>query len=543
VFSNPEVVRRANSEFIPVALKAATVNFPPDSEEGRLYREIGRSKVAPQGICVANSAGKVLAWTAMFDNDASVLGFLDYTLTRYGDHPGGETAVTAERFVMYPSGKGPDVADSGQPLTIPLKHRDGERCLGALGVPEGTLRGRTWGRAFKDGKPLGDTTRQENYIEDRFEVSVDQQEALARALASAGLGPFELPEGLSRSLVSTAHLGMLDVNPLGAHGGQNDRKEWSFRGQKDTDRIRFEGTSHVAAGDSRVGPDGRLWSHEVKLSWKVSIEMKGNRITRLLAVAEGHEKLKWVNVNMPEGQNEVASLTGGHPIDFNGEVRYGFEGQPAAAHEIGSGPEVGPPQNAQEGQGGLPQSLQEKMRKLQERVEKRERDNSRLGAVLGKLDPLMKEGKFKEAEAVLDEAHKLLGELEKGDPGKSERGNKDETPSREGTEQRFQGKIQRLHSGVEKWQREGKDPSPIGGIMEKFEPLMKEGKILEAEALLDQALKLLKEGNERSQAPAPIPDQKIAWAQDLAAAEKRAKDEKKLVLQFLMLGDLGDPNC
>jgi hypothetical protein len=541
VFSNPEVVRRANSEFIPIALKAATVNFPPDSEEGRLYREIGRSKVAPQGICVANSAGKVLAWTAMFDNDASVLGFLDYTLKRYGSHPGAEAAVAAERFLKYPSVKVQDIADSVQPLTIPLKHHDSERCLGALGVPEGTLRGRTWGRAFKDGKPLGDTTRQENYIEDRFEVSVDQQEALARALASAGEGLFELPEGLSRSLVSTAHLGMLDVNPLGAHGGQNVRKEWIFRGRKDSDRIRFEGTSLVAGSETRG--DGARWSHEVKLAWKVSIEMKGNRITRLLAVAEGHEKLKWGNVNMPVGQNEVASLTAGRPIDFDGEVRYGFEGRPAAAHEIGSGPEVGPPQNAQGEQGGLPQALQEKMRKLQERVEKRQSDNSRLGAVLGKLDPLMKEGKFKEAEAVLDEAHKLLGELEKGDPGKSERANKDETPSREGTEQRLQGKIQRLHAGVEKWQGEGKDPSPVGRIMEKFEPLMKEGKILEAEALLDQALKMLKEGNERSQAPAPIPAQKIAWAEDLAAAQKRAKDEKKLVLQFLMLGDLDDPHC
>ena len=53
-----------SADFVPVALKAGVVNNPPYDEEGRLYREIGRSKVLPQGICVINSACKVLAWTA-----------------------------------------------------------------------------------------------------------------------------------------------------------------------------------------------------------------------------------------------------------------------------------------------------------------------------------------------------------------------------------------------------------------------------------------------------------------------------------------------
>ncbi len=471
MFSNPEVVRRANSEFIPVALKAVTVNFPPDSEEGRLYREIGRSKVAPQGICVANSAGKVLAWTAMFDNNASVLGFLDYTLKRYGSHPGAETAVAAERFVMYPSGKGPDVADSGQPLAIPLKHHDGERCLGALGVPEGTLRGRTWGRAFKDGKPLGDTTRQENYIEDRFEVLADAQEALARALASAGKGLLELPEGLSRSLVSTAHLGMLDVNPLGAHGGQNDRKEWSFRGQKDGDRVRFEGTSLLADSETRV--DGARWSHEVKLSWKVSIEMKGNRITRLLAVADGHEKLKWGNVNIREGQSEVASLTGGRPIDFDGEVRYGFEGRPAAAHEIGSSPEVGPAQ-------ALESDLPSKMQKFQaalKRAQQEGKDLSEVGKIMEGLEALMKEGKSKEAGERLDRALKLLA----GESGQA-------APPGDVPES-LQAKIQQLHEAIQAQEQRQKE---IEREIQKFPPLVQKGDFAEAEKQIDRILELLK---------------------------------------------------
>ena len=63
VFAQPEVIRRVHADFVPVALKAALVNRPPDDQEGLLYREIGRSKPGPQGICVVNSAGKVLAWT------------------------------------------------------------------------------------------------------------------------------------------------------------------------------------------------------------------------------------------------------------------------------------------------------------------------------------------------------------------------------------------------------------------------------------------------------------------------------------------------
>ncbi len=72
VFSNPEVARRIKADFVPVALKAGLVNNPPVGPEGLLYREIGRSKPAPQGICVANSDGKVLDWALMFDGDKSV---------------------------------------------------------------------------------------------------------------------------------------------------------------------------------------------------------------------------------------------------------------------------------------------------------------------------------------------------------------------------------------------------------------------------------------------------------------------------------------
>src|SRR5207244_12536487 len=99
VLTKAEVIRRVKADFIPVALKAALVNNPPNDEEGQLYREIGRSKPAPQGICVVNSAGKVLDWALMFDDDPSVLSFFDHALKRFRDYPDAKRPVAAGRYM------------------------------------------------------------------------------------------------------------------------------------------------------------------------------------------------------------------------------------------------------------------------------------------------------------------------------------------------------------------------------------------------------------------------------------------------------------
>jgi hypothetical protein len=41
----------------------------------------------------------------------------------------------------------------------------------------------------------------------------------------------------------------------------------------------------------------------------------------------------------------------------------------------------------------------------------------------------------------------------------------------------------------------------------------------------------------------PSYSKRIAWVKDLATAQRQARSQKKLVLQFLMLGDLPDPHC
>ncbi len=274
-----------NRDFIPVALKAAKVADPPDDDEGRLYREIGRSKPAPQGICVVNSSGKALAWSLMFDDDAAVGGFLEACLEKYRT---GKPPAT-ERWMRYPSRKMEDVPGAGGDLRVPDGHAKGERCRATPGWPEGTLVGRMTGRALKDGKPVADVLRQEHYVEDRFDLPPDAQRALA-----AGEGRFRLPDEVSRALVSRAFLGMLDVNPLGAPGGKSDRERLDLWGRREGATLLIEGTSDVAGGQAEAGrtTDGRLWTHEVKLSWRGRVELKDGRVERLLAVAEGRARLR-----------------------------------------------------------------------------------------------------------------------------------------------------------------------------------------------------------------------------------------------------------
>jgi hypothetical protein len=371
VFSNPDVIRRVNADFVPVALKMDLVNFPPDDEEGRLCREIGRSKIVPQGICVVNSAGKVLAWTVAFDDDKSVLAFLDHCLTRFAQFPDAKKPVAAERYGQFPSHKVADLADNGKVPVIIDRHPEGKHCPAKPPLRKGTIIARVFGRALdKDGKLVSNTVPQENYVEDRFHVPVAMQEALAKALADAGTERFLLADDLARLLVSHAFLGQLDVNPLAeARDGKGALKHCEFwaqpvgAGGKGPVRVRVEGKSEAAGGTSDAGRGGdrAFWRHEVKLTWEGIIELEGKRMSRLLLVARGSEKLKWGNKNLPKlkGQADLTVLVAGHAIDLSCGVRYGIIGAPVAADEAGDAeaPAERPAQIPDEARNQLVQTL------------------------------------------------------------------------------------------------------------------------------------------------------------------------------------------
>jgi Spy/CpxP family protein refolding chaperone len=66
-------------------------------------------------------------------------------------------------------------------------------------------------------------------------------------------------------------------------------------------------------------------------------------------------------------------------------------------------------------------------------------------------------------------------------------------PSPETVQRVLEGKLKNVQEGVQGWQNEGRDPSKVAEVMQEFEPLMKAGRHKDAEAVLDRALKLLRE--------------------------------------------------
>ncbi len=420
VFSNPEVVRRVNGEFIPVALKAGMVNNPPRGVEGALYAEIARSKPAPQGICTTNSAGKVLAWALSFDDNKSILGFLDHVSDRYREFSDASSPVNAERYRKFPSHKLSDVNDNGKRINAPERHANGDRCPAVPALERGTLVGRIIGRALDDdGIPVSDTVRQELYMEARMQVAVSVQEQFARVATHTDGRRFRLPREFVQALVSPAFLGQLDVNPSGGvPGSQNERRVSDFWGQQvdfsdrdDTVRFRIDGKSNVAgvADYSRTRrSDGRLWEHTVALDWYGFIDIKNHRVNKLVMIANGKERLRWGTARLLLSTESAAEhLMAGHPIDLKCAVRYGLFAQPCSPDEVVDGAGNDRSRN------GPGAAIQVKMQRLQaglQQLRKSGGNPTRIVQRMKEFGPLMRAKQFKKAEALLDAALQLLAE-------------------------------------------------------------------------------------------------------------------------------------
>jgi hypothetical protein len=305
---------------------------PPSGIEGDLYRELKRTQPAPQGICVANSSGKVLSWSLTFEDDASVLKFLDHSSARYADHPNASATVAAERFMRFPIHKLPDIADNGKIPKIPDSHAEGELCPGHLPIKKGSLLAKIVGRALdSDGQPISNARTQDNYIEDRFEIPLGAQKEFGAAVAAARGEPFRVPEALSLLLVSNAYLGMLDVNPIGrVYSAAETTAEkinlWAEQSADGSD-VSLWGTSSVSGHQDKRGQktDGRRWNHSVTINWTGKVTLGGEGIQALAILGNGDEKLQWNAGGSRTGGNDVANLPAGRPIDFSGKVRYGIE--------------------------------------------------------------------------------------------------------------------------------------------------------------------------------------------------------------------------
>ena len=296
---------------------------------------------------MVNSAGKVLDWVFMFDDNKGVLAFLDHAQSGSPVSRREETVPRRAR-AKFPGQKLADIEDNGKVMPIVEGHPR-ESCPAKPRVQQDHHRAHGYlaGRLDNDGKPVADTVRQENYVEDRFNVPVVKQEAAQLAPPPASARTLKIADSLARVLASHAFMGELDVNPFGdVNGSKGLRADCSFWGQKvQTDgngpaRVHIDGKSEAAAVALRQpkAAAAPLWQHQVrKLAWEGLIEMNGNRITRLLLVAHGTDMLKRGNKKAELGQ-----LPGGHIafIDLDCGVRYGIIGEPVLAEKAGSADEI-----------------------------------------------------------------------------------------------------------------------------------------------------------------------------------------------------------
>jgi hypothetical protein len=350
VFSNPQVVRRIQTDFVPLALRAPLVNQADslrDQDEKWLYQRINRAKLAPQGICLLNSSGQVLSWVQMFDSNKDVLAFLDHGRKLFRKHPTAKRVVATERYLKFPSTRVKDVRDGAKVPVIARAHPKGKTCPAKYAkgkVAAGDLLAQLVGRALdKQGKPLADVVNQEHYAEDRFLVPARLQAAVARALAKAGKAAVPLPGEFARFCATYANLGHIDVRPLFEVGGHENKGKWKrcefrarkFTAGKETTLWRIEGESEVVSKVA-INGDG---VHNVKLAWEGFIEVKGERLLRLLLAARGTEKLQFSNndnrLKKVKG-DEVAFLPAGRPINVDSAVRYGIIGEPVAEDQVGA---------------------------------------------------------------------------------------------------------------------------------------------------------------------------------------------------------------
>src|SRR5438128_1739708 len=151
----------------------------------------------------------------MFDDDQSVLDFLDQGRKRFQDNADPRQLVATHRYMKFPSDRTRDNQDETKlPAVIADGHAKGKSCPAKDGkgpVPSGSIVARVVGRALdRQGKPLADVVKQEHYVEDQFAVTPEVQKRLLKALADAGTERIRLPDDFGKVCATHAHLGHID---------------------------------------------------------------------------------------------------------------------------------------------------------------------------------------------------------------------------------------------------------------------------------------------------------------------------------------------
>ena len=395
VFSNPKVIQRVNKEFVPLYISPLySPGMGSADPEFKLFQSLSRSQVASQGMCVVNTGGQALFWVMNMGKEDGILSFLDHALKRFRKFPDARKQVMTERYVHFPDHRLDDFKEEVRDSAIAQGHPDKNVCpLLPLRSRQaaGTLMADVVGRALDaDGKPMKETVNQARYSEDRFYVSPKLQEAVAEAIAGAETDRFPLPDELIKLCAVYSYLGVMDVAP-------KDEREvmsamcsgslWAWKPLNGSSWMRVEGSSRRL----REGKE-HDYRHEVKLVWEGFIEMEGTRMKSLFLFAKGRESRQWK-------PNDTIPFDPVPPSD----VRYGIIGKPVRGKPIarGSGRVLE----------GPPDSIPKKMQRLQQGIKKwrqQGKGQEMVPRFMERFRSLMQQRKFKEAEAVLDEALQIL---------------------------------------------------------------------------------------------------------------------------------------
>lgn len=411
VFANPEVIRRVREGFIPVSVGAAHMQRPARGTEQQLLHAIGRSGPAPQGIAVLNADGQVLDWVLTFRDDPAVLEFLDYAKKQFQEHPDRSRPFQTERYQQFPGHRRDDMAAHDFVVAEgATHHHPNDRCPAGTLYPPGTIIAKVTGRRVNaDGTLIADTVNQETYAQDRFIIDPGLQEGLADAVAQAGGQRVRVPDNLTRLWAGYAYLGMLDVRPVNnPAGAKTERSEIEFWAESDPGKpgwVRLSGKSDVVVVNQGDGPARMHFANSIKLDWTGYVRMDGRRIVSLLLSADGAESLRW-GTGDPQSERrppEVASLPGGRPINWSGQVRFGIIGEPAKQEQTSTAAIAAAPRG----------TIREIIPRLHRRLQNLQRDGIKVEAVtlrMPEFQRLMNEQRFAEAESVLD---RILESLDK----------------------------------------------------------------------------------------------------------------------------------
>jgi Spy/CpxP family protein refolding chaperone len=201
-------------------------------------------------------------------------------------------------------------------------------------------------------------------------------------------------------------------------------------------------------------------------------------------------------VSLRAGAAEPARPVRLEGVLFNPELvlRHGLElgldqAQMEAIHEV--------MQKAQENFATLQGNLQREVIALNEFLQQTSPDEKKALAQLDKVLDAEREIKRAHLSLVLSIRGKLTPDQQARVRDMQQKLIAEDRDRSPGPQQAMKDKLQRFQSGVRRWRDEGRDMSALQPIMEELGPLMQQGKLKEAEPIVDRGLKVLEEGQKK----------------------------------------------